>query len=412
MNTKWTYLVRILGFFELKHLLVDDGVNVVGLNSLVHLLKLQPRAHEHTTDSADVAQSLDEARLLLAFHTSKETDHANDAVNANGLERVLHRVRTAHFHNVLHARATRQLLRRLAPVLVLLVVDDMVGAQLLQLLALGLARSRRNDPSPRRLRKLHSENRYTPSTLRQHPLTRHQLPAFQAIKRVPRREPGARQRRAFQVVQVLRHVHEPLLVVGAVLLQPAINGAADARRDAVSVQAAGDVRLVEQQDDLVALLEPVHALPGGLDRARAIGARHYAVLLGERVHALRDDQVAVVERGAVDWEEGRYSQPSFCCLLGKGVLFRTLDQHIFVAELRYGCALIELETVEAGLASYGPLLLRLCHDVWIDMSIVILRCGYGIDECRNDVDWESYMKSRRYYGLLPVFLSYYAHQGC
>ena len=100
-------------------------------------------------------------------------------------------------------------------------------------------------------------------------------------------------------------------------LQAAVDGAADARRDAVSVQTAGNVRLVEQQDDLVALLEPVHAFTRGFDCARAVGAWHYAVLLAERVQALRDDQVPVVERGAVDC--GRASLSALVRLLVRRV---------------------------------------------------------------------------------------------
>jgi hypothetical protein len=46
-----------------------------------------------------------------------------------------------------------------------------------------------------------------------------------------------------------------LLVEGAVLLQGAIDSAADAGGDAVEVQTAGEMLLVEEGEDSVALLE-------------------------------------------------------------------------------------------------------------------------------------------------------------
>jgi hypothetical protein len=58
-----------------------------------------------------------------------------------------------------------------------------------------------------------------------------------------------------QEVEVGGHGDEALLVEGAVLLQGAIDSAADAGGDAVEVQTAGEMLLVEEGEDSVALLE-------------------------------------------------------------------------------------------------------------------------------------------------------------
>lgn len=47
-------LVSLLGLVESEDLLVDDGLDVVGLDGTVHLLKLESVADENSADGADV----------------------------------------------------------------------------------------------------------------------------------------------------------------------------------------------------------------------------------------------------------------------------------------------------------------------------------------------------------------------
>jgi hypothetical protein len=126
-------LVGLLEAGEVKDLVIDDGVDVVGLNGSAHVLHLQARADEDTADGADVHEGVEVGRLVLA-HAADEADDGDDAVNGDGLERLRHGSGSADLDDVLDADAAgRQLLGLLTPVGRLLVVDDVVGAVLLQL---------------------------------------------------------------------------------------------------------------------------------------------------------------------------------------------------------------------------------------------------------------------------------------
>ena len=212
-----------------------------------------------------------------------------------------HSVRPANLKNMLHTpSARRKLLGLLAPVRNLLVVDDMIRAQRLQLLALGGRRSGRNNLRASRFRKLHGEHTHTTGTLSENPVTRLQAAALQAVQTVPGGEARADERAALQEIEVGRHGHEALLVVGAVLLQGAVDGAADAGADALEVERACEVALVEEGEDFVALLEAGHAGADGFDYARAVGGGDDGDVQGEGVEAFDDGQVTVVEGGGVD----------------------------------------------------------------------------------------------------------------
>jgi len=213
-----------------------------------------------------------------------------------------HRVRTANFKNMLHTTATRgKLLGLFTPVRDLLVVNNVVGAQSFELVALGSRRSSRNDLRASGLGELHSEHAHTASALGKNPVTRLEATALQSVKAVPRRETGAGESAALQEIEVGRHADETLLVEGAVLLQGAIDGTADAGGDAVEVQRAGKVALVEEGQDFVAFLEAGDARADGFDYAGTIGGGDDWGAKGEGVEAFDDGEVAVVERGAVDW---------------------------------------------------------------------------------------------------------------
>lgn len=92
-----------------------------------------------------------------------------------------------------------------------------------------------------------------------------------------------------------------MLVESTVLLQGAVNGAADTGCDAVVVERASQVGLVEEREDVVAFLETGDAGADGFDHTGAVGGWDYAVALGEGVKAFDNGEVAVVEGGGVDW---------------------------------------------------------------------------------------------------------------
>lgn len=202
---------------------------------------------------------------------------------------------------MLHAASTRRkLLGLLAPVRNLLVVDHMIRTQRLELLALGRRRSRSNNLRARRFGKLNGEHAHTTRTLSKNPVTGLQAPALQSVKTVPGGKARADERAALQEIEVGGHGHEALLVVGAVLLQGAVDGAADAGADALEVERAREVALVEEGEDFVALLEASHAGADGFDYARAVGGGDNGDVQGEGVEAFDDGEVAVVEGGGVD----------------------------------------------------------------------------------------------------------------
>lgn len=183
--------------------------------------------------------------------TAEEANDGNDTFHRDRRQTLPGCACSANFNDVVHAHAAGQLLGRLAPILVFLVVDDVVSAQLLQLLALGAGGCGCNDACTsclcklfrivsaiilllpcversERLPYLQRKDRDTARTLRQHPISRLQALALQAVQRVPRRQTSARQRCTLQEVQVAGHVHQTFLVKDAVLLQSAIDDATDA----------------------------------------------------------------------------------------------------------------------------------------------------------------------------------------
>lgn len=69
--------------------------------------------------------------------------------------------------------------------------------------------------------------------------------------------------------------------------------------------------LVEEGDDFVASLEAVDVAADGFNNAGAVGGGDNVVLDGEGVFTLRDDEVAVVEGGALDWGFGQLGFSNF-----------------------------------------------------------------------------------------------------
>ena len=247
-------------------------------------------------------EAVKESGLLLSLDTAEETDDGDDAVEGDGLERLGHRVGTADFKNVLHTTAAGgKLLCLLAPVGDILVVDNVISTQGLELVAFGSGRGSRNNLRASRFRELHGKHAHAASTLGKNPVTGLETTALQAVKSVPRRETGAGESAALQEIEVGGHADEALLVEGAVLPESAIDGATHASADAVQVQGACEVTLVKESEDLVAFLEAGDAGADGFNYTGTVGGRDNRSAQGEWVKAFDDGEVAVVERGAVDW---------------------------------------------------------------------------------------------------------------
>ena len=130
-------LIRLLCRLEGENLLIDHRLDVIRLDGPVHLLKLDPRADEYTSDGADVHQGVQHRGLVLRLHAAQEADDADDAFVGDGVQTLLHGSRTADFDYVFDTVAARELLGCLAPVGVFFVVDDVVGAEGLESVAFG-----------------------------------------------------------------------------------------------------------------------------------------------------------------------------------------------------------------------------------------------------------------------------------
>jgi hypothetical protein len=97
-------------------------------------------------------------------------------------------------------------------------------------------------------------------------------------------------------------------------------------------------------------LEACDVLADSFYCSSAVGPGNDVVLHWEWVFAHGDDQIAVVERGSVNW----YIVSRV--LLHMIWVKSTLDENIFVANLRNRSLLVELQRVETLLAFDGPLL--------------------------------------------------------
>jgi hypothetical protein len=244
-------LVGLLEAGEVKDLVIDDGVDVVGLNGSAHVLHLQARADEDTADGADVHEGVEVGRLVLA-HAADEADDGDDAVNGDGLERLRHSRGPADLDDVLDADAAgRQLLGLLTPVGRLLVVDDVVGAVLLQQLGLLGGAGGRDDAGAGSLCELQREDADAAGTLRQDRLAGLERAALEAVQRVPGRQTGAAEGAGLEEVEVRGGGYETLLAEDAVVAEGAVDGTTETGGKGGTVKRAAEVALVEEGNDLV-----------------------------------------------------------------------------------------------------------------------------------------------------------------
>lgn len=187
-----------------------------------------------------------------------------------------------------------------SPLRGLAVVDDVVGAELLEELGLLAGAGGSDDLCAGSLGELNGEDAHTTSTLGENPLAGEELLALEAVKTVPGSETGAGEGGSLVEVEVGGHGDKTLLVKGTDGAEGSVGNTAEAGLDAQLVERAADVALVEEGDDLVAGLEAGDVLADGEDGTGAIGAGDDAVLCGEGVLSEREDEITVVERSTLD----------------------------------------------------------------------------------------------------------------
>jgi hypothetical protein len=131
---------------------------------------------------------------------------------------------------------------------------------------------------------LQRKETHTTRTLGNNPLARLEL--LEAVQRVPAGHGGAAKSTGLDVVQVGRRADEAHLVEGAVGTQRALQAAAQGGGDGLGPELAVLVALVEERDDLVALLPLRDARADLDDLAGTVRGGYLGELDGEGVHAL------------------------------------------------------------------------------------------------------------------------------
>lgn len=138
--------IRFPGLFQGEHFLVDHRVNVVGLDGFHHVLHLSLRADIHASHRADPGESFQQCRVALRVRVAQESDDADNALELDRLQALLQSARSTNIQHVVNALiVVRELARRLSPVGILLVVDNVVGAQLLEELEFVVRRGSSDD---------------------------------------------------------------------------------------------------------------------------------------------------------------------------------------------------------------------------------------------------------------------------
>lgn len=111
-------------------------MDIFRLDRTNHIPHHSLAANIHSANRADMAQSIEDTGLASRVDTSQEPDDADHTLKLDAIEALLQRARTSNLDNVVYTHTSgRQLASRLAPVRICLVVDDMVGAQFLELLS-------------------------------------------------------------------------------------------------------------------------------------------------------------------------------------------------------------------------------------------------------------------------------------
>lgn len=130
-------LVRLLGSLETKLLLLNDWMNILGLNRSAHLLHLLSGANIDTTDGTDGAQDVEHLGSVGVREAADHADYVDDTVVADGREGLLKSGGSADLNDEVDTLLTgSEGLCGGAPGGVGAVVDDVVGTELLELLLL------------------------------------------------------------------------------------------------------------------------------------------------------------------------------------------------------------------------------------------------------------------------------------
>lgn len=302
--TRPLVLVSLTELLQAKDLGVDNGTELlnVGLDSAAHVLHLGSASDKKTSGCAEVGQTVEETRVVLAG-TADESNNRDNAVNLDSVEGLLHGRRTGNLDNVVNTSTASELLGLGSPLRSLLVVDDVVGTELLEELGLFAGASGSNDLGTGSLGELNSKDGNTTGSLGENPLARKKLLALETVETVPGGQTGAGESGSLVELETLGHGDETLFVKSTDGAEGTVNDTTETGLDAEVVERAANVALVEEGDDLVAGLEAGDVLADGEDGTGTVRTGDDAVLGGEGVASDREDQITVVEGSTLEFDE-------------------------------------------------------------------------------------------------------------
>ena len=142
-------LIRLLQLLKPKNPLIHHPRNGTHLNRPHHLPKLRPTPHQQSPHRTTRRQRLQHPRLAIGLGPTHKPNHTDHALAPYRLQALAHRVRPPDLHHVVHPPPARDLLRRLPPVRVLAVVDDVRRAEGFELGFLGLGAGGGDDAGTR-----------------------------------------------------------------------------------------------------------------------------------------------------------------------------------------------------------------------------------------------------------------------
>jgi hypothetical protein len=157
-------LVSRLNLVKAEHL-VDHRLDPVRCNGAVHCHKHLRRADRYALDVGAAGQ--DQSRIKFGRRPAQSSDHANLAANPDGTERARQRAGTADLEHLINAAAPGEFHRRLLPAGGALVIDALVGAEVLCTRKLLVARRRDDDLQAHCVRQLQPEDRDAAGALQQ-----------------------------------------------------------------------------------------------------------------------------------------------------------------------------------------------------------------------------------------------------
>jgi hypothetical protein len=122
---------------QTEYLVVHHGVDIIGLNSPDHVPHQGFATNIDTANSANASQYFQHSRLGLRVNASEETNNTDKTLVLHTLQALLKSAASAHFDNVVHASSLgSQLAGSVTPVWFSLIVNDVVGTKLLELVGL------------------------------------------------------------------------------------------------------------------------------------------------------------------------------------------------------------------------------------------------------------------------------------